>query len=61
VKFKKNGVGRACGTYEEVQRCMQGLNKKLERNRPLAKPRRMWEDNFKLVEDMEWIVLTQGM
>jgi len=40
---------------------MQELNKKPERNRPLAIPRRMWEDNFKLDEDMEWIVLTQGM
>ena len=29
-----------------------------ERNRPLARTRHNWKDNFKMDGDVEWIVLT---
>ena len=41
-------MGGACGTYVGGQRSVQGFGGKSEGKRPLARPRRRWEDNVKM-------------
>ena len=41
-------MGGACGTYGGRERCAQGLVEKPEGKTPLGRPRRRWENNFKM-------------
>ena len=48
-------MGGACSTYGERRGIYMVLVWKLERNRPLGRPRRRWEDNIK-TDLQEWDV-----
>ena len=58
-------MGRTCGTYGTIQKCIQSLVGKPESKRPLGRSRCRWEDNIKM--DMrevgcdlgDWIVLAE--
>jgi hypothetical protein len=58
---------RACSTNGEKRNVFLILVRKPERNRPLGKPRRRWEDNIKMGlrvigwGGMDWIDLAQDM
>jgi hypothetical protein len=41
-------MSRACSAYEERRNAYINLLGKPEGKRPLGRPRRMWEDNFKM-------------
>ena len=41
-------MGGACGTYGGGESCAQGLGGETEGKKPLARPRRRWEDNIKM-------------
>jgi len=53
-------MGRACGTYDEEKKYVQGFVGKSEGKRPLGRLERLWEDNIKMdltkteCEDVEW-------
>jgi len=42
-------MGGACSTYEEEERCVQGLGEKPEGKRPLRRPKYRWEDNLRWI------------
>jgi hypothetical protein len=49
-------MSRACSTYEEKKNDCRILVGKLERNRPLGRPRRRWEGNIKMdFREMGWV------
>jgi hypothetical protein len=56
---KEGEMGKACSTHWEI------INAYKERQRPLGRPRSMWEDNIKIVlgemgrGGMVWIHLAQ--
>jgi hypothetical protein len=64
--IKKNEMGRVCNTLGREERCIQGhkgerrgahrvLVGKLERKKPLVRPRHRWEVNIKMVlQEVEW-------
>jgi hypothetical protein len=53
-------MGGACGTYGREERCIQGLLGTPEGKRPLGRPRRMWEDNIKMVlQEVGWWDMTR--
>jgi hypothetical protein len=41
-------MGRTCSTYGEREDSYRALEEKPEGRRPLARPRRRWEDNIKM-------------
>ena len=47
-EIEKNEMGGACSTYGERSGVYMVLERKQERNRPLGRPRRRWEDNIKM-------------
>jgi len=47
-------MGGACSVYGGDERRIKGFGGKLERRRPLGRPRRRWEDNIKMdLEEVE--------
>ena len=64
-QFKKNGMGKACGTYGRLVRATQGflVEGRPEGKRPLGRPGSGWEDNIKMNNQemgcggMDWIDL----
>ena len=46
-------MGRARGAYVGGERSAQGFGGKSEGKRPLARPRRRWEDNVKM--DLQYV------
>ena len=60
-------MGGTRSTYEEEERCIQGLVGKSAGTRPLRSPRRRWEDNIKMGFQevvwwgMDWTDLVQIM
>jgi hypothetical protein len=66
-EFKKNEVGKACGTYWKKKVAYRVLVGKPEGKRPLARPRGRWLDNTKMYfkevgwRGVDWIVLAQGV
>ena len=48
IKIEKNEMGRACSTCGDSTRVYRILVGKLERKRPLRRPRRRWDDNIKM-------------
>jgi hypothetical protein len=54
-KIKKNEVGESYSIYGGEERCIQGFGEGLERNRPLVRIRRTWDDNIKIdLQEMGW-------
>ena len=47
-KIEKNEMGGACGAYGEERGVHRVLVGKPEGRRPIARPRRRWEDNIKM-------------
>jgi hypothetical protein len=47
----------ACGAYERQERCIKAV--RLEGKRPLGRLRHRWEDNSKMVFEMDRIELAQ--
>jgi len=65
-QIEKNEIGGACSTYGERRDVYRVLVGKPEGKRPLGRPRRRWEDNFKMdlqevgCGSMDWIELAQA-
>jgi hypothetical protein len=60
MMIKKNEVGRACSKYGERRGIHRVLVGKPEGKRSLGRPRRRWEDNIKMEQEvgcggMDWI------
>ena len=54
-QIEKNEMGGACGTYGGEERCIQGLGGRLEKKKPLGRPRHRWEDNIKMdLQEVGW-------
>jgi hypothetical protein len=59
-------MGRACSTYGEEEKCMQGLIGKPKGRRPLERTKRRREDNIKIyIREVgcggkDWINLAQN-
>jgi hypothetical protein len=53
-------MGRACNTHGEKRNAYRILVGKPEEKRPLGKPRRRWEYNFKMDVREIWIHLDRG-
>ena len=47
-QLKNNVIDRACSTYGEKRGAYRVLMGKPEGRRPLSRPRRRWEDNFRM-------------
>jgi hypothetical protein len=47
-QVNKSEIGRTCSTYGERRNAYKALVGKPEGRRPLARPRRRWEDNNKM-------------
>ena len=41
-------MGGACSTCGGEERCIRGFGGEIERERPLGRPRRRWEDNIEI-------------
>jgi hypothetical protein len=58
-------VGGTCGTHGVGERCLQVLVGRPEGKRPLGRPRRRWENNFRMdlretgFNGANWIRLAQ--
>jgi hypothetical protein len=46
--IKEEDMNRACGTFGEGEKCIQGLGGKPAGKRPLGRPRCRWENNINL-------------
>jgi hypothetical protein len=63
--MRKNGMGRACGTYGGKESAYRVLVGRPEGKGPLGRPRHRWEDNIKMDiqevgrGEMDWIALAQ--
>jgi hypothetical protein len=52
-------MGRACSTYGEEERCVQGFDGGDLRERTLGRSSRRWEDNIKIgLQEIGWGVWT---
>jgi len=43
-----DGMGGLCSAHESNEKCVQNLVGKLERKRPLGRPKQVWEDNMRM-------------
>ena len=46
--MKDDEMEKACGTYGEEQKYIQGVGAKIRRKIPLGRPRCRWEDNTRM-------------
>jgi hypothetical protein len=54
-QVKEDEMGRACSTLGEMMNGYRILVGKPEAKRPLGRPRRRWENNFKMdLREMGW-------
>jgi hypothetical protein len=47
-KIKKSEIDRACSTYGEQERCLQGFSGEPEGMESLGRPKHRWDDNIKM-------------